>query len=175
MKDKSLQLNLGCGGRCFADHMNVDIFDECPVAGMRYTKADISKRLPFEDGTADVVFSCHVIEHLWPWDAPEILADWIRVLKPGGEFIVECPNLLGAAAIITAAERDNNADLWKLAMFALYGDPKYKNIEQRHKWGYTPKTLISFLTGMGLKDVRQEPAQFKMREPRDMRVVGVKP
>jgi hypothetical protein len=27
----------------------------------------------------------------------------------------------------------------------------------------------------GLQDLRQEPAQFKLREPRDMRVVGVKP
>jgi hypothetical protein len=28
---------------------------------------------------------------------------------------------------------------------------------------------------VGLAQVRQEPAQFKLREPRDMRVVGVKP
>jgi hypothetical protein len=27
----------------------------------------------------------------------------------------------------------------------------------------------------GLVELRQEPAQFKLREPRDMRIVGVKP
>jgi hypothetical protein len=27
----------------------------------------------------------------------------------------------------------------------------------------------------GLENLRQEPAQFKLREPRDMRIVGEKP
>jgi hypothetical protein len=31
------------------------------------------------------------------------------------------------------------------------------------------------LAEVGLGDVRQEPAQFKQREPRDMRIVGLKP
>jgi hypothetical protein len=44
-----------------------------------------------------------------------------------------------------------------------------------HRWGYTPATLVRLLQGAGLTEVRQEAAQFKMREPRDMRVVGVKP
>lgn len=170
-----MRLNLGCGQRVFKDDwINVDIFDDGP-AGVTYVKADISKRLPFEDDAADEIFSCHVIEHLWPWEVEGILREWLRVLKPGGEFVVECPNLLGTAAILHAAETMGNADLLKLAMFSFYGDPGYRNIEQRHKWGYTPKTLGVLLAGIGLKDVHQAPAKFKMKEPRDMRVVGTKP
>lgn len=170
-----MRLNLGCGKRVFkGDWINVDIFDAASAEGIEYVKADISQRLPFDDGVADEVFSCHVIEHLWPWDVDAILKEWLRVLKPGGKFVVECPNLLGAAMILSAAETLQDGELWKHAMFCFYGDPKDHNIEQRHKWGYTPKTLGSLLVGIGLKDVRQAPAQFKMREPRDMRLEGTK-
>ncbi len=44
-----------------------------------------------------------------------------------------------------------------------------------HRWGYTPESLGEILRAQGLSDVRQEAAQFKLREPRDMRVVAVKP
>ena len=41
-------------------------------------------------------------------------------------------------------------------------------------WGYTPKSLSDVLKEAGLGRVSQEPAQFKQREPRDMRMVGYK-
>jgi hypothetical protein len=59
-------------------------------------------------------------------------------------------------------------------MWVFYGDPKWKDPLMIHRWGYTPDSLKELLTEVGLADVRQEPAQFKLREPRDMRVVGVK-
>ena len=34
---------------------------------------------------------------------------------------------------------------------------------------------LRILEEAGLVDIRQEPAQFKLREPRDMRVTGTKP
>jgi hypothetical protein len=43
-----------------------------------------------------------------------------------------------------------------------------------HRWGYTPQSLARLMQEAGLVNVRQEPAQFKLREPRDMRVVGEK-
>ena len=60
-------------------------------------------------------------------------------------------------------------------MWVLYGDPAWKDPLMMHRWGYTPESLKRVLSEAGLVDVRQEPAQFKLREPRDMRVVGVKP
>jgi hypothetical protein len=41
-----------------------------------------------------------------------------------------------------------------------------------HRWGYTPASLAAVMSEAGLVNVRQEPAQFKLREPRDMRLVG---
>ncbi len=36
-------------------------------------------------------------------------------------------------------------------------------------------SLAELMRAVGLVNVRQEPAQYKMREPRDMRLVGIKP
>lgn len=55
-----------------------------------------------------------------------------------------------------------------------YGDPKWQDPLMVHRWGYTPYSLISLLQETGLINIRQEPAQFKLREPRDMRIVGEK-
>jgi hypothetical protein len=43
-----------------------------------------------------------------------------------------------------------------------------------HRWGYTPLSLAQVMNQSGLKDLKQEPAQFKLREPRDMRITGIK-
>jgi hypothetical protein len=60
-------------------------------------------------------------------------------------------------------------------MWVLYGDPAWQDPYMVHRWGYTPKSLSDLMREVGLADVRQEPAQFKLREPRDMRITGLKP
>lgn len=171
-----MRLNLGCGERVFDgdDWLNVDLAEEGPPR-VRYTQLDIAKALPFAADHFDEIFSCHVIEHFWPWEITSILREWVRVLKPSGIFIVECPNVHGAAMMICEAEKQKSPDLWAEAMKAFYGDPKDKALPQRHKWGYSPRTLGRLLEIVGLDNIRQEPAQFKMREPRDMRIVAEKP
>jgi ubiquinone/menaquinone biosynthesis C-methylase UbiE len=58
-------------------------------------------RLPFADGTFDVVCSLQVIEHFTDTDAH--LAEVARVLKPGGFHYVTTPNITQ----IGEAEKDN--------------------------------------------------------------------
>jgi hypothetical protein len=43
-----------------------------------------------------------------------------------------------------------------------------------HRWGYTPLSLAKIMNEAGLTDLKQEPAQFKLKEPRDMRITGIK-
>lgn len=45
-----------------------------------------------------MILSVHVIEHFWRWEALDVLREWLRVLKPGGVMILECPNLATACA-----------------------------------------------------------------------------
>lgn len=100
-----------------------------------------------------------------------------NILKPGGKLVLECPNILTAAAMLLKeperAARAEGKD-GQLAMWPLYGDPAWKDPLMCHRWGYTPATLIDLLKRCGFKQVRQEPAMFKQQDPRDMRVVGEK-
>lgn len=54
-------------------------------------------RLGFPDATFDAVFACHSLEHAY--DIPTALAEWARVLKPGGYWAIEVPTHFTPTAI----------------------------------------------------------------------------
>ena len=170
-----IKLNLGCGDKILDGYVNVDV-----VATRAGKQPDIICDLHslniFESNYADEILAVHVVEHFWQWEIVEILKEWTRVLKPGGKMILECPNLISAAE-----EFLKNPDIAALggkegqrSMWVFYGDPGWKDPLMIHKWGYTPKSLATIMNEAGLTNLRQEPAQFKLREPRDMRITGIK-
>jgi SAM-dependent methyltransferase len=78
-----LSCDVNVGDVRFASALNRD------VDNLRYAIAD-GTRLPFADGSLDLILAIEVIEHV---DAPEALLDEIqRTLKPGGTLILTCPN-----------------------------------------------------------------------------------
>ncbi len=53
-----------------------------------------AKRLPFPSSYFDRALMFDVVEHLYPWELNQSLAEIARVLKPGGAFIVHtAPNV----------------------------------------------------------------------------------
>jgi predicted SAM-dependent methyltransferase len=174
--ERSLRLNLGCGDKILPGYVNVDVVEA--RAGMRPDViCDLHDLAPFADASADEILSVHVVEHFWRWEIADVLREWARVLKPGGRMIVECPNIQSAcqAFLENPVQNAHEDQRGQRTMWVFYGDPGWKDPLMIHRWGYTPESLRELLAETGLKDVRQEPAQFKLREPRDMRVVGVKP
>ena len=171
----TLRLNLGCGDKLLSGYVNIDIVDSrlgnCPDI-----LCDLHE-LIYDDNTVDEILSVHVIEHFWRWEALDLLKEWVRVLKPGGKMILECPNLIAACEELV---KDPDLALGtskecQRTMWVLYGDPGWRDPLMVHRWGYTPRSLALLMTEAGLQDVQQEPAQYKLREPRDMRVTGIKP
>ena len=173
---RALRLNLGCGDKILPGYVNVDVV-EARAGARPDVICDLHDLAPFDDASADEILSVHVVEHFWRWEIADVLREWIRVLKPGGRMVIECPNIQSACAtFLENPERAARADQdGQRTMWVFYGDPKWKDPLMIHRWGYTPESLRALLAEAGLRDVRQEPAQFKLREPRDMRVVGVKP
>ncbi|MGE5098009.1 MAG: methyltransferase domain-containing protein [Betaproteobacteria bacterium] len=170
-----LKLNLGCGDKILPGYVNVDVVEA--RAGMKPdVVCDLHDLAPFSDDSAEEILSVHVVEHFWRWEVRDVLREWVRVLKPGGRMIVECPNILSACEALLANPREaaQEDERGQRSMWVLYGDPKWKDPLMIHRWGYTPESLRELMAQAGLRDVRQEPAQFKLREPRDMRIVGVK-
>ena len=70
-------------------------------------RQDLTKRLPFEDGSVDAVYSSHFFEHIYYSDAEAILEECHRVLKPGGVLRLALPD--GEAWARELIESDDDA------------------------------------------------------------------
>lgn len=167
-----MKLHLGCGGKILDGYVNVDAVGR--AGAQPDVVADI-RDLPYEDAVADEILSVHVIEHFHPHDAPPLLTEWTRVLKPGGRMVIECPNLLAAAAMLLAADAAGTAPDEQMTLWAFFSSPnESRDPYQVHRWGYTPSTLSALMQRVGLVGIRREKPHFKFPK-RDMRIVGVKP
>lgn len=92
--------------------------------------------LPWDDGSVDLVVANQVLEHCKEifWIAAEV----VRVLKPGGLFIVGVPNL---------------ASLHSRVMLALGMQPSPIDVLGPHVRGFTPGGLARFLGEGGFLEV----------------------
>ena len=170
----SVKLNLGCGDKILPGYVNVDV---APSRAGRKPDVicDLHRLAPFEDASADEVLAVHVVEHFWRWEVVDVLREWARVLKPGAPMIIECPNLQSACEqFLRDPDGAGPGPEGQRTMWVFYGDPRWQDPLMVHRWGYTPRSLAQVMAQAGLVEIRQEPAQFKLREPRDMRLVGVK-
>jgi len=170
------RLNLGCGDKILEGYVNVDV---APSRAGRSPDVlcDLHRLEPFATDSCDEVMAIHVVEHFYRWEVIDVLREWLRVLKPGGRMILECPNLLTACETLL---NDPQAAAGpgpegQRSMWVLYGDPAWRDPLMCHRWNYTPDSLRALMAEAGLVNVHQAPAQFKLREPRDMRIVGEKP
>ena len=171
-----MKLNLGCGDKILEGYVNVDVA-ESRVGKRPDVLCDLHQLTPFETNVADEILSVHVVEHFWRWKVVAVLREWVRVLKPGGRMVLECPNLKSACeAFLANPELHAGPGIeGQRTMWVFYGDPTWTDPLMVHRWGYTPQTLAGVMHEAGLTSIRQEAAQFKLREPRDMRMVGIKP
>jgi len=171
-----MKLNLGCGDKILPGYVNVDVAEA--RAGKRPdVLCDLRALKPFERDSADEILAVHVVEHFWRWEVADILREWLRVLRPGGTMVLECPNLASACEALLANPDAGSGPgpEGQRTMWVFYGDPGWRDPLMVHRWGYTPNSLAGLMVEVGLVNIRQEPAQFKLREPRDMRIVGEKP
>ena len=176
IKKLSFGLNLGCGDKILPGYINIDT---APNRGGKSPDliADLRGLKKVKTAIADEVLAVHVIEHFYYWEVIPLLQSWRRVLKSGGQLILECPNLLYACQMIVddPGLRSCPGPEGQMSMWPLYGDPSWKDPLMCHKWAYTPDSLAQVVTQAGFVNAHQEPAQFKLKEPRDMRIVATNP
>src|SRR5688572_18277154 len=80
--DPGVKLHLGSGKLYWHGWTNIDLYSQRADARWDLTKLELP------DNYADVAVAIHVIEHFYEWDAPAVLAEWQRVLRPGGRLIL---------------------------------------------------------------------------------------
>lgn len=78
-----VRLNLGCGAVRLEGYVNLDIKDGTDV-----------RKLPYKDGTVDEVYASHLLEHFdYDNEVPDVLKEWVRVLRPGGILRLSVPDV----------------------------------------------------------------------------------
>jgi len=133
--------------------------------------ADAARRIPFPDGSVDVVYSSHMIEHLDRAGARRLLAEIRRVLRPGGVARIAAPDLRrlaeaylaggGADAFVdgTLLARDRPTSLGARLKLLLTGG-------RDHAWMYDADSLAAFVRAAGFDDVRAlPPGETRVPDP----------
>ncbi len=159
-----MKLNLGCGDMLLDGFTNCDLYN--PKAD---TKCDV-KSLPFPDGSAELIYSSHVIEHFHFHEAFDVLREWKRVLKDGGILEIETPDLLESCKkFITASEEEKHRILYAHFFSTPWIDGQW------HKFLYTEKQLRWTLEQLGFKQIERRPAlRYIGREDICLKMVAVK-
>lgn len=166
-----MKLSIGCGDRRLPGYTGVDAVQRAAV--------DIvapATKIPLPDGVADEVLAIHLLEHLFEWEAPDALAEWYRLLKPGGKLVLEMPDFMKSCRNIAEGIKGKKHDE-QMGLWGVFGDPRAKDPFMMHKTGWWFKRLKPFVEGVGFVHVTEYETQFHGagRGLRDFRLEAEKP
>lgn len=196
--DGSLCVNVGCGSSPTPGWLNFDnsptvllarapglagllgrsglvgdlqrrFLDVARVEGIRWANA--ARRIPLPDGSARVVYSSHMIEHLDRASARGLLDEMHRVLRPGGLVRIVAPDLRRLA---DAYVNGGDADQFVASTLMARDQPtgfvarlKLATLGGRdHAWMYDAASLTALVTAAGFADVRAlPPGETRIPDP----------
>ncbi|MFA5696160.1 MAG: methyltransferase domain-containing protein [Bacilli bacterium] len=104
------------------------------------------RKLEFDDNSIDRILCVNLIDHMKKEEFIDALKDWHRVLKTGGELIIDVDDRQKQAEILTSAETNEEIE-WALRL--IYCDHAREG--RTHWWGYTPKYLKQLLENNGFE------------------------
>lgn len=165
---RRLVLHVGCGP-AYEDNLH----DRFRTAAWRELRLDLDPRVEPDivgditdmravpSASVDAVWSSHNVEHVYAYLVPRMLAEFLRVLSPGGELLITTPDLQRAAERIASGRLEDplyDSDAGPVTpLDMVYGHGKEigRGFEQMaHRTGYTAHTLTRKLTDAGFVDVR---------------------
>jgi predicted SAM-dependent methyltransferase len=142
-----LKLHLGCGKRLLPGFVHVDLADFPHIEHRRgVDQLDI-----FENGAAALIYASHVLEYFDRQEARRLLAEWRRVLGPGGVLRLAVPDF---AALAEVYSEHRNLDL---ILGPLYGRMEIAGSGTviYHKTVYEFESLKNLLQECGFADVHR--------------------
>lgn len=139
-----MKLHLGCGP------IKLDGWENS-----QYPEVDVTKRLPWADGTVDFIFTEHMVEHLKPTEAWGFFEECRRILRSGGVVRTTVPSIVK----VWAGKTDSYAQFLKMKG---WGDGSVGSMARHlvflhgHQSLWTPDLLIVILEAVGLRAYEAE-------------------
>lgn len=152
-----MKLNLGAGATA------IEGFE--PRDG---AKGDVLFPLPDADGSAEEIRASHVLEHFPHGQVAEVLADWVRVLKPGGVLRIAVPDLKAIAEQYLAGKDVN------VQGYLMGGQTDERDF---HKCAFDRELLTTCLQASGLIAIRGWASEIQDAAalPISLNLAGTKP
>lgn len=165
-----MRLNIGCGDRRLPGYVGVDVVPR--------SAADLlapAHEILLPNDCADEVLAIHLVEHVFAWEVPALLAEWARLLKPGGLLVLEMPDAMKCARNLVEG-RASKKKPDQLHMWGLYGDDTLEDPLMMHKSGWWFDRLSPLVAAAGFRDITEHETKFHPagRGTRDFRLEAVK-
>jgi len=143
----AVKIHLGCGTKRLPGYTHVDARAEVEPDHV----ADVLDLACFDADSADLIYFCHGLEHVGFGAVGDALAEWGRVLKPGGELRLAMPDFHAIAKAY------NDGVSLRLVRYALMGGQGYAENFHYSTWDFdTLKVALEAAgyTGVALYNAR---------------------
>ena len=137
-----MKLHVGCGSKIFPGWTNLDI-DDLPNVDIT-DDARILSKIP--DGSCEIIYACHIFEHLGRHEVEDVLQVWNKKLVKNGILRLAVPDF--EKTITWYQKTSKLEDLLGL----LIGGQKTKF--DFHKMIFDKKYLSSILIKNGFSDIQ---------------------
>jgi len=132
-----MKLNLGCGHDYRKGFLNVDV-----RANARADRVEDIRALPWlMSDSVEEILGRDILEHVGWREAGDVLAEWFRVLKPGGLLHLQLPDVRYLAHRYLETRDTAEFVMW------MYGGQHYA--ENSHRSGFDQDSLRAALRTAG--------------------------
>lgn len=134
-----MKLHLGCGNAYLDGWVNIDL--DSPVADI---KDDVLQLSLIPDDSCEIIYACHILEHLGRKGYMDALSLWKTKLKKGGVLRLAVPDL---QKVLKLYDGTNLKSFWGF----LYGGQRTKY--DYHSVGFDFHSLEEDLRDLGFSSV----------------------
>lgn len=171
-----IKVHIACGDKYKTDWINTDINPNVK----KDMFVDMTKALPFEDGSVDLIYSEHSIEHITAEEGRGFIRECWRVLKKGGVLRIATPDLQEIAQEYLSGNWIEAAWLREVPQGGIIEcGAEFFNTAMRdwdHKFLYDSECLTSYIRDYGFGDVRRVEwdMQYETRIDSKLIIEGIK-
>lgn len=101
--DGKVLLHIGCGKKSSPEFINIDAQ---PFPHVHIVTDDMTNLSDFDNRSVDLIYMCHILEHIARGELEEVLVEMRRVLKDGGVLRLSVPDFDLLVDVYNASGKD---------------------------------------------------------------------